>query len=65
MDEDLFTAARRIVTYLNIDLNREGGLVSHETEIALQTLETQMRIEAQRRKANPNGENNIHKLPEL
>ena len=64
MDEDLFTAARRIVQYLNIDLNKEGGLISHETEMALLTLDTQMRKEAERRRS-PSGSNNTNAKPEL
>jgi hypothetical protein len=62
MQEDLFTAARRLVRYLNIDL-QHGGLVTNETEKALSLLELQMREEAKRR--GPNGENNPNQLTKL
>jgi hypothetical protein len=40
--ETLHTAARRAVRFFNIDMNK-GGLVSHETEHAIQTLDLMVR----------------------
>jgi hypothetical protein len=40
-EETLFTAARRLVRYLNIDLNK-GGIVTVETQMALHSLEVQI-----------------------
>lgn len=51
MDESLFTAARRIVRFLNIDLNH-GGLITEETEKALCTLEREIDKERSRQKAS-------------
>lgn len=48
-EETLFTAARRICRFLNVDLNH-GGLLTEETEKALMTLEKQVERERQRQK---------------
>lgn len=40
-EESLLTAARRVVRFLNIDLNK-GGIVTIDTQMALHTLEQQI-----------------------
>ena len=42
-EETLLTASRRLVNYLNIDLNR-GGFVTEETQKALDALDKQVRV---------------------
>lgn len=49
-DETLLTAARRMVRFLNIDLEH-GGLISIETQQALDTLDREVRREAKREQA--------------
>lgn len=46
-DETLFTAARRAVRNFNIDMNK-GGLMTTDTEIAMQELQKQVEIESGR-----------------
>lgn len=41
MEETLFTAARRLVRDLNIDLQK-GGIVTTETQMSLHKLEVQI-----------------------
>lgn len=41
MEETLFTAARRLVRDLNIDLGK-GGIVTTETQMSLHKLEVQI-----------------------
>ena len=41
-DETLLSASRRLVRFLNIDNNKEGGLIAHETQTALDTLTQQI-----------------------
>jgi hypothetical protein len=49
MDESLLTSARRVVRYFNIDMNK-GGLVSEETQQAVETLDRMVRIESEKEK---------------
>ena len=48
-DETVFTAARRLVRFLEIDLQK-GGLIKEETEQALHTLRIQVEKETARQK---------------
>lgn len=41
MEETVFTAARRLVRDLNIDLNK-GGIVTEDTQRSLHTLEREI-----------------------
>lgn len=43
-EETLFTAARRVVNYFNIDMNK-GGLITEETQHAVETLDKMVRKE--------------------
>ena len=52
MDESLLTSARRVVRYFNIDMNK-GGLVSEETQQAVETLDRMVRLEAEKEKRAP------------
>lgn len=49
MDETLFTAARRVVRFFNIDMN-SGGLVTTPTEQAMETLNKMVVAETARLK---------------
>ena len=49
-DETLFTAARRVLRFVRIDLEH-GGLISRDTLAALDTLEREIAAEAPRDKA--------------
>jgi hypothetical protein len=49
-EETLLSAARRVVRNFNIDMNH-GGLVSTQTQAAIDTLDNQVRKEAARQKA--------------
>jgi len=51
-EETLFTAARRVVRFFNIDM-RHGGLVSRETELAIETLNSQVLQKAAHDKKEP------------
>lgn len=55
-DETLLTAARRVVRFFNIDLN-QGGLVTVETQHAVEVLDQQVRREAKRLKEAENDSN--------
>jgi hypothetical protein len=46
-EETLLTAARRVVRFMNIDMNA-GGLVTVDTQAAVETLDAQVRREAAR-----------------
>ena len=46
--ETLLSAARRVVRFFNIDMNRDGGLVSIDTQQAVETLDMQVSREQQR-----------------
>jgi len=49
MDESLFTASRRVVRYFNIDMNK-GGLISEDTQQAVETLDRMVRLEDEKQK---------------
>lgn len=49
-EETLFTAARRVVRNFNIDMNR-GGLITVETESAVETLNKYVRLHETAEKA--------------
>lgn len=49
MEESLLTAARRVVRFFNIDA-AHGGLISEQTQIAIDTLDRQVRIETEKQK---------------
>lgn len=51
MDENLFTAARRLCRFINVDLNH-GGLLSEDTERALVICEREIEKLRQKEKAN-------------
>jgi bisphosphoglycerate-independent phosphoglycerate mutase (AlkP superfamily) len=40
-EESLLTAARRVVQYFNIDMNK-GGLITEKTQLAVETLDIQV-----------------------
>lgn len=42
-DETLLTAARRVVRFFNIDMNGHGGMISIDTQKAMETLDKQVR----------------------
>ena len=48
--ETLHTAARRVVRFLNINLHKDGGIITEETQKALLTLDIQVALEASRQK---------------
>ena len=48
-EETLLSAARRVVRFFNIDMNK-GGLVTESTQIAVDTLDKMVRQEGQREK---------------
>jgi hypothetical protein len=49
-DESLLTAARRVVRFFGIDMNK-GGLITTETEVAMLTLDKQVQRAVQEIKA--------------
>lgn len=49
-EETLFTAARRLMRFVNVDLNHNGGLLTEETQKALLDLERQVERENRRQK---------------
>lgn len=49
MEESLLTAARRVVRFFNIDA-MHGGLISEQTQIAIDTLDRQVRIETEKQR---------------
>lgn len=48
-DETLLSAARRVVRFFNIDMNK-GGLMTVETQSAIEQLDAQVRLEEFRQK---------------
>lgn len=46
-EETLLSAARRVVRFFNIDLNK-GGLITEESQHALETLDREVRSEVRR-----------------
>jgi hypothetical protein len=54
MEETLLSAARRVVRFFNIDMNK-GGLITEETQQAIEQLDFQVRRETERQKRNDNG----------
>jgi hypothetical protein len=46
-DETLLTAARRVVRFFNIDMQR-GGIVTEHTELAMLTLDKQVKLQEKR-----------------
>lgn len=50
--ESVFTAARRVLRFIRIDLEH-GGLISRDTLAALDTLEREINCEAARAKRAP------------
>ena len=55
-EETLLSASRRVLRFLDIDLNK-GGFVTVETEAALDTLRIQIYRETKRQKAVENPDN--------
>ena len=55
--ETLLTAARRAVRFFNIDMRR-GGIITTQTEMAFETLNTQVLIDSHREKQNDAAEEN-------
>ena len=57
-EETLLSAARRVVRFFNIDMNK-GGLITVETQQAVETLDGEVRKEAARKNQKdtekPNG----------
>jgi hypothetical protein len=49
--ETLLTAARRAVRFFNIDMNA-GGLISTDTQIAIDTLDKMIRQETKKEQTN-------------
>lgn len=49
-EETLLTAARRVVRFFNIDMNK-GALITSETEIAMLTLDKQVQDAVEKIKA--------------
>jgi hypothetical protein len=49
MDETLLSAARRVVRFFNIDMNK-GGLITEETQQAIEQLDFQVRRETEKQK---------------
>jgi len=45
MNETLLSAARRAVRFFNIDMNK-GGIITVETQIAMETLDRMIRKES-------------------
>jgi hypothetical protein len=54
MEETLLSAARRVVRFFNIDMNK-GGLITEETQHAIEQLDFQVRRETERQRRNDNG----------
>lgn len=48
-EETLLSAARRVVRFFNIDMNG-GGLITVETQAAIEVLDSEVRKEAKRLK---------------
>lgn len=48
-DETLLSAARRVVRFFNIDMNK-GGIITVETQAAIETLDRMVHCESQREK---------------
>lgn len=48
-EETLHTAARRVVRFFNIDMNK-GGIIDVQTQQAIETLDKEVRKEAARLK---------------
>lgn len=44
-EETLLSAARRVVRYFNIDMNK-GGLITEETQQSVETLDKMVRAES-------------------
>lgn len=56
MEETLLTAARRAVRFFRIDMDK-GGIITVQTQHAIETLDKQVLIEAERQKsADPQAE---------
>lgn len=48
-EETLHSAARRVVRFFNIDMNK-GGIITESTQHAIETLDAQVRMETERQK---------------
>lgn len=48
-EETLLTASRRVVRFFNIDMNK-GGLITEETQHAIETLDKMVRKEDEKTK---------------
>lgn len=48
-EETLHTAARRVVRFFHIDMNK-GGIITEATEQAIETLDREVRKETERQK---------------
>ena len=53
-EETLLSAARRVVRFFNIDMNK-GGLITVETQQAVETLDGEVRKEAERKNQQDTG----------
>lgn len=51
MEETLLSAARRVVRFFSIDMNK-GGLITDETQAAIDLLDKMVRLETEREKKN-------------
>lgn len=58
-EETLLSAARRVVRFFNIDMNK-GGLITVDTQQAVETLDGEVRKEVARKNQQDTGNDDGH-----